>query len=266
MGTFNKFSTLVAAPIVALGLSVAAPAKAVPVDAEILLLMDVSGSVNSTEFNLQRTGYANAFQSAAVHSAIASTTNGVAVRLVQWSGATQQAESIAWTHIFDVASSNAVGAAIAAMSRSFSGSTAIGAAINNTFASIGDEVGGTANGFEILRQVIDVSGDGTANDGIASVTGRNNALAAGVDVINGLVIGGSSGVLSHYQSDVIGGTNGNGSPAFALTASTFSDFETAITNKLSAEITGTGIPEPGMIAIFGLGLAGLAYTRRRKAA
>jgi hypothetical protein len=252
MGTFNKFSTLVAAPIVALGLSVAAPAKAVPVDAEILLLMDVSGSVNSTEFNLQRTGYANAFQSAAVHSAIASTTNGVAVRLVQWSGATQQAESIAWTHIFDVASSNAVGAAIAAMSRSFSGSTAIGAAINNTFASIGDEV--------------DVSGDGTTNDGIASVTGRNNALAAGVDVINGLVIGGSSGVLSHYQSDVIGGTNGNGSPAFALTASTFSDFETAITNKLSAEITGTGIPEPGMIAIFGLGLAGLAYTRRRKAA
>jgi hypothetical protein len=252
MGTFNKFSTLVAAPIVALGLSVAAPAKAVPVDAEILLLMDVSGSVNSTEFNLQRTGYANAFHSAAVHSAIASTTNGVAVRLVQWSGATQQAESIAWTHIFDVASSNAVGAAIAAMSRSFSGSTAIGAAINNTFASIGDEV--------------DVSGDGTTNDGIASVTGRNNALAAGVDVINGLVIGGSSGVLSHYQSDVIGGTNGNGSPAFALTASTFSDFETAITNKLSAEITGTGIPEPGMIAIFGLGLAGLAYTRRRKAA
>ena len=70
MGTFNKFSTLVAAPIVALGLSVAAPAKAVPVDAEILLLMDVSGSVNSTEFNLQRTGYANAFQSAAVHSGI----------------------------------------------------------------------------------------------------------------------------------------------------------------------------------------------------
>ena len=252
MGTFNKFSTLVAAPIVALGLSVAAPAKAVPVDAEILLLMDLSGSVNSTEFNLQRTGYANAFQSAAVHSAIASTTNGVAVRLVQWSGATLQAESIAWTHIFDVASSNAVGAAIAAMSRSFSGSTAIGAAINNTFASIGDEV--------------DVSGDRTTNDGIASVTGRNNALAAGVDVINGLVIGGSSGVLSHYQSDVIGGTNGNGSPAFALTASTFSDFETAITNKLSAEITGTGIPEPGMIAIFGLGLAGLAYTRRRKAA
>jgi len=80
------------------------------------------------------------------------------------------------------------------------------------------------------------------------------------------VIGGSSGVLSHYQSDVIGGTNGNGYPAFALTASTFSDFETAITNKLSAEITGTGIREPGMIAIFGLGLAGLAYTRRRKAA
>ena len=45
MGKFSKFSILVAAPVAALALTVAAPAKAVPVDAEILLLMDVSGSV-----------------------------------------------------------------------------------------------------------------------------------------------------------------------------------------------------------------------------
>lgn len=45
MGKFSKFSIRVAAPVAALALTVAAPAKAVPVDAEILLLMDVSGSV-----------------------------------------------------------------------------------------------------------------------------------------------------------------------------------------------------------------------------
>ena len=45
MGEFSQFSILVAAPVAALALTVAAPAKAVPVDTEILLLMDVSGSV-----------------------------------------------------------------------------------------------------------------------------------------------------------------------------------------------------------------------------
>lgn len=267
MGKFNKFSTLVAAPVAALALTVAAPAKAVPVDAEILLLMDVSGSVNTTEYNLQKTGYKNAFESTAVHNALSNTTNGVAVQLVQWSGATQQAVSVSWTHLTGAASANAFAASIDAMARSFSGSTGLGEAISVGSLMFGTETGGAANGFESTRQVIDVSGDGADNTGtISTAAGRTAALNAGVDVINGIAILGESGLLSHYTNNVIGGTNGNGSPAFVLTASTFGDFETAITNKLAAEITGTGIPEPGMIAIFGLGLAGLAYTRRRKAA
>ena len=245
----------------------AAQAQAVPVDAELLLLMDVSGSVNSTEFDLQKNGYVSAFQNAAVHAALASTTNGVAVQLVQWSGAAEQFVSVGWTHLYDAASSNAFAAAIAGMSRAYSGTTGLGEAVNAGIAMFGDETGGAANGFESLRQVIDVSGDGADNTGALSTSqGRDAALFAGVDVINGIAILGESGLLTHYQTQLVGGTNANGSPAFVLTASGFADFENAITQKLQAEVTGTGVPEPGMVAIMGLGIAAIGFARRRKTA
>lgn len=266
MSTFKKFTTIIAAPIVALGLAAATPAQAIVVDAELLLLMDVSGSVNGTEYDLQKTGYRNAFQSAAVHSALASTANGIAVQLVQWSGATQQTVSVGWAHLTGVASANAFAASIDAMSRAFSGSTGLGEAVSVGALMFGTETGGTANGFESSRQIIDVSGDGADNTGtISTAAGRTTALNAGVDVINSIAILGEAGLLSHYTTDLVGGTNANGSSAFVLTASTFGDFETAITNKLVAEVTGTGIPEPGMMLIMGLGIAGIAMRRRMAA-
>ena len=244
----------------------ASSAQAVPVDAEILLLMDVSGSVNTTEFNLQKTGYVNAFQSAAVHNAILNSPNGVAIQLVQWSGSGQQSVSVGWAHLTDATSANAFAASIDAMVRAYSGSTGLGDALNVGTLMFGTETGGTANGFESSRQVIDVSGDGATNVGTATSAGRDAAVAAGVDVINGIAILGESGLLTHYQTQLIGGTNDDGSPAFALTASGFADFENAITLKLTAEVSGGSVPEPGMIAIMGLGIAAFGVARRRRAA
>ena len=40
-------------------------AKATPVDIELQLLVDVSGSIDTTEFNLQKSGYVQEFQNAA---------------------------------------------------------------------------------------------------------------------------------------------------------------------------------------------------------
>jgi len=224
------------------------------VDLELLLLVDVSGSVDGSEFVLQRDGYVNAFNDASVVSAIQGGVNGkIAASLVYWSSSNQQAVAAGWTEISDATSASAFAAAISGFARPFSGLTAIGSALNyggGTFAN---------NGFDAIRQVIDVSGDGTTNDGIASATGRANALAAGVDTINGIVIGGSASVLSHYTTDVIGGTN-----AFVLTAATFQDFENSIKSKLIREIKGGVVPEPMTMSLMGSGLLGMIGFRRKK--
>lgn len=232
-------------------------AKATPVDIELQLLVDVSGSIDATEFNLQKTGYVQAFQNASVQAQIANNPNGIAVQLVYWSGYNQQSIAVNWTHLTDAASANAFAAAINGVSRPFAGQTAVQSALK--FGA--DQF---ANNYEGTKLIIDVSGDGSDNDspaGLLPTGGRDYALnTVGVDVINGLVIGGSASVFNYYQNNVIGGTG-----AFVTTAADFGAFATAVTNKIFHETGGMGdIPEPMTIAIFGLGIAGMGVALRRR--
>ncbi len=225
------------------------------VDLELILLTDVSGSVDATEYTLQKTGYVNAFQDAGIQGAILGGTLGkIAVTYIEWSGSTQQFVNVGWTLIDSVASANSFASAINASSRAFGGSTAPGSAINFATPLFG------SNLFDGTRQVIDVSGDGEQNDGANTLTARNNALAAGVDAINGITIGGGLSLQTWYQTNIVGGTN-----AFHLHADDFQDFETGIQNKLFREITNTSVPEPSTYGIIGAAaLMGVVIVRRRK--
>ena len=234
---------------------VAVSAQAVPVDLELTLLVDVSGSISTLEYNLQKTGYRNAFYDADVQAAI---TGGhyknIAVNYVEWSGSTQQSQRVAFTLIDDATSAESFGSAIFGLTRAFSGSTAPGSALDFATPLF------TGNGYEGTRLVIDVSSDGAKNQGTLGTTARDAALAAGVDTINALTIGGSSFVYDYYRDNIIGGTD-----AFVTHSNNFVDFASAIKAKLIKEINPV-VPEPSTWILMGMGLAGLAFYRRKKSA
>jgi hypothetical protein len=234
-------------------LSAASLANAAAVSLQLVLAIDTSGSVDASEYNLQRNGYAQAFQSAAVQNAIAATPGGsIAATFVQWSGFNQQQQSIGWTLINDAASASAFAASIAALTRPYSGQTGIGAAINFSAGLFDTD-------FTSARKVIDISGDGTNNSGVAPAGARDAAVAAGI-TINGLPIGNQS-LVNYYQANVIGGSG-----AFLEPAANFADFADAIGRKLEREIVSTVIPVPGALPLLASGLLAFGwFARRRKA-
>lgn len=223
----------------------------VQVDLELSLLVDVSGSISFTEFNLQRAGYSNAFRTPGIKSQITSTDNGrlgrIAVNMIYWSSANQQAEVVGWTLLDSPAACDAFADAIDGASRLFSDDTSVQGALDFARPRF------NTNNFDGFRKVIDISSDGTNN---STTPGRTVALArtetlAVVDTINALVIGGAD-LLTYYTNNVIGGDN-----AFALRAENFESFSSTIFRKLTFEI-----PAPGSLALVGLG--GLVAMRRRR--
>jgi len=218
--------------IAAAPLSAAAGENDAPVDLELVLAVDNSLSVNKREFDLQIKGLAEAFRSRAVVAAILSSGGGgIAVALVLWSNHTQQSLAVPWTRVADRVSAEALADRIAATPRlPVSGGTGVGAAMAYALRLFAD------NGYRGRRRVIDVSGDGQNNMGIAPSVVRDRAVLQGVTV-NGLVILDEEPQLDrYYLSNVIGGKR-----AFLEIAEDFDSFGKAVRRKLVREIAGRSL-------------------------
>jgi Protein of unknown function (DUF1194) len=230
-------------------------AALVPVDLELWLGVDVSPSISSSEFNLQKNGYANAFNSSELQNLIARSTNGVAVGYGYWSSPYLQNVAVNWTLLKTAQDATNFAAAIAATTRPFGGGTYIREAIDFGVNQI------LTNTFEGTQKTIDISGDGYSDSWPHPA--RNAAAARGI-TINGLAIG-NQGLVTYYKNNV---ATANG---FVIGTPDILGFEAAIKEKLTREI-GDGIvvppgpvvstPEPvsGLI----LGLVGIGLVAFRK--
>jgi hypothetical protein len=216
----------------------AAAVAAEKVDLLLVLAADVSRSVDSAKFQLQRDGYAAAISDPRVLEAIGSGRNGrIGVTFIEWSGSGSQRVLIDWTGVGNAEEAKGFGDHLLEAPRSFADRTSISGAIDFSMGQLAKA------SFDSERRTIDISGDGTNNAGRDVTLARDEALAQGV-TINGLVIlsetplawnpdhtNPQGGLDNYYRSHVVGGTG-----AFVIVAENFASFGHAIIKKLIAEI------------------------------
>jgi hypothetical protein len=208
--------------------------NAIEVDVELVMAVDISYSMDMDELALQREGYAQAVASQEFLNALKEGTNGkVALTLVEWAGVSDQRVVVPWRLIDGPASAQAVSAEMArapvrrAFRTSISGALAFSAGLFER------------NGFRGLRRVIDVSGDGTNNQGPLVTQTRDDVVAKGI-VINGLPLmlkepqPNSVDIKDldiYYEDCVIGGPG-----AFVVPIREREKFKDAIRTKLVLDI------------------------------
>ncbi len=236
-----RFAVVVALALGATAGAARADDAAVPLDAAVVLAADVSRSIDDGEFALERQGYAAAIESGKLMQAISTGPHGaIALAYVEWAGESEQKVVVDWTVIRKPDDAKAFAAALTAAPRSFVGRTAIGSAIDFAFARF------ASSAIAADRKVIDVSGDGTSNQGRPVTAARDAAVEAGA-VINGLTIfnrraaamGGylalhtnpPGGLAHYYRENVIGGAG-----AFVVPIDDFGSFGDAMLRKLVSEI------------------------------
>src|SRR4051794_31280329 len=162
-----------AAALIALGHSRAAPPPsrlaelpgaraggALDVDVELVLAVDISYSMDPDELALQREGYVEALTSPEFLNALKNGMHGrVAVTYVEWAGVIDQKVVLPWRLIDGRTSAEAAAALITRAPQRRAYRTSISGALTFS-AQLFDE-----NGYRGIRRVIDVSGDGTNNQG-----------------------------------------------------------------------------------------------------
>jgi hypothetical protein len=199
-----------------------------PVDLNLVLAVDASGSVDDSRFELQKQGYAKAFLNPRVLQAIRNgNEQAIAVSMVQWTGPTLHVIAVPWMVVRDQRSAELLAAAIERAPRQiFGGGTSLSGAVDFSVLML------KASPYMPTRQVIDISGDGSNNIGRPPQQARDEAVKMGIR-INGLPILTVEPDLDlYYKQNVIGGPG-----AFVIAAKSYDEFAAAILRKLVAEIS-----------------------------
>src|SRR5258707_9185572 len=247
-GRIAVFAIVAAAAVAALaGLSFAAPntpqllaqrseAGAIAVDAEVVLAVDVSYSMDPEEQALQREGYMAALTSREFLQALKQGMHGrIALTYFEWAGQHHQQIIVPWRLVDGPESADGFAADIGRARYTRASRTSISSAL--LFAAPLFE----GSGYRGVRRVIDVSGDGVNNNGPSVTMVRDEVVAKGI-TINGLPIllkRPNPSTLDieqldiYYEDCVIGGPG-----AFVIPIKERAQFKEAIRTKLVLEIAG----------------------------
>lgn len=201
-----------------------APVQAHACELALALAVDVSGSVDPTEYQIQMQGLADALRDSVVAEALVRAE--AVVMLVQWTGTSRQEVTVPWTRIASFADANELAQKIETAPRRWRNfSTAVGDALIFTLDQ-------WATAPDCKRRVIDLSGDGPSNEGVPPLAVRDALRAADVTV-NALAIEESeSDLTAYFWENVI-----RGKGAFVVTANSFEDYPERIRMKLIRETT-----------------------------
>lgn len=213
------------------------------VDLELVMVTDVSRSIDEGEARLQREGVAAAFLSADVIGAIRGGALGrIAVAYIDYSSRPFNQVVVGWRIVHDQESANGFAQTLLEAPLTYGQRTSISDGIEHAVQLI------ETNALTGTRRVIDVAGDGPNNHGRLVSRVRDETVAKRI-TINGLPIVEDPGLPfrsryylpdldKYYFGCVIGGPG-----AFHVAARDFKDFARAIKKKLILEIAGR-MPRP----------------------
>ena len=210
------------------------------VDLALALGIDISGSIDPDEARLQREGYFQAFRDPVVVKAILGGPNGrIVVAYFEWSDSWMQKLLIDWTLLDSEAAVVAFAHRLADAPISIARRTSISGAIRYAIPLFG------RSPYEAQRKVLDISGDGSNNDGGLVTEMRHEALRDRI-VINGLPIMLHTAVSTTFDISDLDQYYGNcvigGAGAFMVPVKELKEFASAIRRKLLLEISGFGTP------------------------
>jgi hypothetical protein len=206
------------------------------VDLEIVFAGDASGSIDETEWRLQRDGHADAITNPRVLDAITSGRHKrIAAAYIEWGAPFAVGMVSGWHLIEDRASAEAFAQTLRNTPRRSFGYNSISLGIRFASGQIAN------NRFEGERKIIDVIGDGPQMNGPDLDEVRSAAVQLGI-TINAIAVNTEFGEMhgplhmslrDHFQYEVIAGPG-----AFVMEVGDDARFEDVLLNKIVREVAG----------------------------
>ena len=204
--------------------------------------LDVSGSVDDEEYQLQLQGVIAALNAPDVQDVLFMQPEApIRLHVYEWSGPINQTIIVPWTAIQTPADLAQVSGLLAGHQRGVRApTTAIGSAILAGFSYLNPQT-------DCWKRTLDLSGDGETNVGPLPETIGDDQRPVGV-VVNGLVIGAASvdgetqrfvdikQLSAYYTANVIRGPD-----AFVEVALGYEDYAAAMERKLLRELASIAI-------------------------